>query len=221
MFEKWGSLALVQGRGRGRPSRVGVEQILDTALSMGVDRLSMRSLAARMKIGVSTLYYHVASKEALLGLLGARILERFRLKLDDPSKWEDGIVATAKELRMVFELAPGLAQSAMVDPRWERAIVTLHEEGCSYLVRAGFTPAEAWLSARLLADFVEDYVVRTEAHRRAGCSDLEHASRMGGRTLRAAQRELAKNHHERRFEVGLDCIVRGIRARRLARSGGP
>ncbi len=205
-------------RRRGRPSRVGVDQILEGALSLGLANLSMRALAARLKIGASTLYYHVASKEELLGMLGARILERFRLELDDPSQWDQGIRATARGLRKLFELTPGLAQSAMVDPQWGRAIVALHEEGCSYLVRAGFTPGDAWLAARLVADFVEDFVVRTEAHRRAGFTDLEHASRMGGPTLRAAQRALAKDHHERRFEVGLDCIVRGIRARRLTRA---
>lgn len=204
-------------RRRGRPSRVGVDQILDAALSLGLAKLSMRALAARMKIGASTLYYHVASKEELLGLLGARILERFRLQLDEPARWEQGVRTTARELRKLFDLTPGLAESAMVNPQWRRAIVALHEEGCSYLVRAGFTPADAWLAARLVADFVEDFVVRTAAHRRAGFSDLEHASRMGGPTLRAAQRALAKDHHERRFEVGLDCIVRGIAARRRAR----
>lgn len=196
---------------------MGVDQILDAALALGLKGLSMRALAARLKIGASTLYYHVASKEELLGLLGARILERFRLQLDDPSQWQEGMRATARALRKLFELTPGVAESAMVDPQWGSAIVKLHEEGCSYLVRAGFTPADAWLAARLVADFVEDFVVRTAAHRRAGLSDLEHAARMGGRTLRAAERALAKDHHERRFEVGLDCIVRGIAARRRAR----
>ncbi len=182
---------------------------------MGAHRLGMRALAAKLGIGAATLYYHVGSKEELLGLLGARLLDRFRLRLPDPSEWEGAMRQTASELRALFEASRGSAEAAMKEPRWGLPIIALHEESCRYLVRAGFTPEEAWLATRLIADFVEGFVVRREAHERAEVSDLTYAARLAGPTLRAAERRLGGEHHERRFAMGLDCIVRGLRARRL------
>lgn len=67
-------------RPRGRPARgqgVTVDAILDAALSLldeeGEQALSMRALAARIKVTPMSLYHHVADRAALLVALSGKI----------------------------------------------------------------------------------------------------------------------------------------------------
>lgn len=59
-------------RGVGRPRRLTLEQLLDTATAMGLADLNMKELAARLGVGIATLYRYVESREALLRLAAGR-----------------------------------------------------------------------------------------------------------------------------------------------------
>jgi AcrR family transcriptional regulator len=54
------------------------EQILDAALALvdreGIDALTVRRLASELGVGMMSLYYHVADKDALLEGVAERVL---------------------------------------------------------------------------------------------------------------------------------------------------
>lgn len=199
---------------RGRPPQVTVDDIVDAALELGIEDLTMRDLADRLGVGLSTLYYHVGSREELVTLSADRLVARLELNFGDPKDWESTMRDAGYRLRRLFETTPGLAMSAVTNPAWGETVASVHEVACGYLVRAGFAPATAWLAVRTMAEFVEDFVVRAEGHQAAGHTALAHAAKQGHPTLQAAYRGLGDEERERRFAYGVDCLIRGIRGLR-------
>jgi AcrR family transcriptional regulator len=81
------------------------EAIVDAALRVldreGVDRLSMRRVAAELGSAPAALYWHVANKEELLLLLVDRVTEAIRLPDPDPARWEEQLREMAHEMLRV------------------------------------------------------------------------------------------------------------------------
>ncbi|GAA3205880.1 TetR/AcrR family transcriptional regulator [Nonomuraea helvata] len=82
---------------RGTP--LTIEEISSTAVRLidegGVEGLSMRKLAAELDVNPMSLYHHVESKEALLGLVCATAAQRMHMPPDDGAPWQDQLKALA------------------------------------------------------------------------------------------------------------------------------
>jgi AcrR family transcriptional regulator len=191
-----------------RPPKIRVEDIVDAALGLGHDKMSMRAVARSLGVSPSTLYYHVESAEELRGLVAERALEGFDVRLQAGTCWKPQLRQLALDLRRVFEQMPGMARQAMGDSEWDDTILQLHEDLCRELVRRGLSPSDAWLTVRAIAEYVEGFVTRLE---RIGSRwrMSRHSARLYP-TLRAAQRDLGREEAERRFEFGLDALINGI-----------
>src|ERR1044071_8708810 len=80
-------------RKRPAPARVPLnrERIVDAAYEVldreGLDRFSMRMVAAELGVAVSALYVHVANKDELLELMYQRLFEQVELPELDPPRW--------------------------------------------------------------------------------------------------------------------------------------
>lgn len=175
--------------------------------------MSMRALARRLDVGVSTLYYHVASREELVTLIADRVLEQLKLPMDDPQRWRPAMLQSGRALRMIFGQRVAMAENALRDPAWGDTIIELHEQACAFLVRAGFSAGDAFMAVRTIADLVEAHTIRAHHHARAGFTDLEYAARSQGQypTLQRAQADVGNQLSSRRFEFALRAFVRGIK----------
>ena len=84
-----------------------IQQVVDVALRLlnerGLPDLSMRRVAAALEVQPSALYWHVSSKQHLLGLVADRILDSC-LQLDDVVSTQH-IVADAPRLSLATVLA--------------------------------------------------------------------------------------------------------------------
>ncbi|WP_157219637.1 TetR/AcrR family transcriptional regulator [Flavisphingomonas formosensis] len=56
----------------GRPRRLTLDGLLDTAIEMGLADLNMKDLAARLGVGIATLYRYVANRDELIRLASGR-----------------------------------------------------------------------------------------------------------------------------------------------------
>lgn len=81
------------------------DAIVDAALRVldreGVDRLSMRRVAAELGTAAGALYWHVANKEELLLLLVDKVTTDIRLPEPDPSRWQEQLKEAAHEMLRV------------------------------------------------------------------------------------------------------------------------
>jgi AcrR family transcriptional regulator len=100
---------------RQRPARppLSREAIVDAAFRVldreGAGGLSMRRVAEELGTGPASLYWHVASKDALIDLMVDRVAGQVALPEPDPDHWHEQLRGWVLEVRRVFDRHPGLA----------------------------------------------------------------------------------------------------------------
>ena len=98
-----------------RPAKAPLtrEAILDAAFRVldreGAGGLSMRRVAEELGTGVASLYWHVASKDALIDLIIDRVAGEVPLPEPDPDRWQEQLRDWLLEVRRVFQRHPGVA----------------------------------------------------------------------------------------------------------------
>lgn len=82
--------------------RLDRSRILDEALALlaegGLEAVSLRKIAARLGVGVSTLYWHVRDKDALIAGLSQRIFRGCLDAVGAPATWQDWLRAFGRAL---------------------------------------------------------------------------------------------------------------------------
>jgi len=85
--------------------RLRREHVVDEAIALldadGLDALTMRKLATRLGVQAGALYWHFASKQALLDAMADRFLEGFGADLPAGS-WDERLSAAGWRLREVL-----------------------------------------------------------------------------------------------------------------------
>ena len=100
---------------RQRPARAPLsrEGIVDAAFRVldreGAGGLSMRKVAEELGAGPASLYWHVASKDALINLVIDRVASRVALPEPDLERWQEQLKESLIETRRVFDRHPGVA----------------------------------------------------------------------------------------------------------------
>jgi AcrR family transcriptional regulator len=111
-------------RGRGRARRaLSAELIVETALRIadeeGVDAVSMRRIAAELRVGTMSLYHHVADKVELLDLMADEISGELLVPGEVLGDWREALRAIARRTRDAF-----LAHPWLIDTAGQRPLVT-------------------------------------------------------------------------------------------------
>lgn len=151
------------------------KQIVQAALGLldevGLDGLTMRSLAKKLDIQAASLYWHVRNKQDLLGLMAEEICASMR-EPDRALPWRDKVEVLADEYRRVLlahrDGARVLASSG--GPSGPNRL-RLMEIALSALLDAGFNHKDAAYAGFLLNDFVTMFVVEEASFANAEAED--------------------------------------------------
>jgi len=151
------------GRARGprpgtRDAALSRDQVLDTAFeileSEGVERLTVRALAAKLGVAVTAIYWHVGGKRALLDGLVERIIAQLgpvHVRGRDP---DERIMSIGRSLRQTLLRQPDLV--AVVHRQGRTA--ALFQPARRVLVReltaAGLGGAEAAMAVQAILNLV-------------------------------------------------------------------
>ncbi|GAA1490565.1 TetR/AcrR family transcriptional regulator [Brachybacterium sacelli] len=81
-------------------------RVIDAAVALldaeGLDALSTRRLGAVLQASANAMYWHVGSKDNLVGLAADAVFAELELNTDDNTSWRERLAATARELRTMF-----------------------------------------------------------------------------------------------------------------------
>ena len=88
-------------RSVGRPPRLTLDKVIDAACEIGLDAVDMATVAARLSIGVGTLYGYVNNREHLISLAARRIATRGGIA-DTGQSWEDALREHARRSYVVY-----------------------------------------------------------------------------------------------------------------------
>lgn len=98
-------------RPRGRPARIGRDQILQAVTCVpDIDSLTMRQLAALLDVSHSALYRWVRDRDALFDLISTALLDRVLEPEIPAGDVRDRLATLARRLREAFLSVPGFAK---------------------------------------------------------------------------------------------------------------
>lgn len=130
---------------RGRPRRLQLDQVLEAALAIGLQQLTMTSVAERLGVAKTVLYGYVSSREELVRHAATYASRRYRFPQDTGQPWMQWILEYAHALFEVLTMEGELLE------RWLSG-----EQSASLEVDA----AEMWLRALTARGFSGEETLR-------------------------------------------------------------
>lgn len=157
---------------------------------VGVQRVTMRGLAAELGAAVPSVYYHVPGKRAALDLLGASVLA----EIPEPqgARWDVRLMNLYCDAREVILSVPGVASILQTSGESEPAR-RLDGLSRSLLAETGLPKADVAAAHAVLYTYL------------LGSVSLEESRRLTG-TVRG------KGQAVNRFRAGLHVIIAGVKS---------
>ncbi|AKL69491.1 MULTISPECIES: TetR/AcrR family transcriptional regulator [Streptomyces] len=202
----------------GRPPRISREEVIGTARRIvteeGVDRLTMRRLAAEIGSTPMALYHHVRNKEELLVLLlddyAARALRRPEPAVDPRER----VVAAAAAIHEALAACPWIVEVLTADDLMSASALWFVEQIVDGLVECGLSPEQAVHGYRAIWYYTAgEIVVRaTAARRRADDDRTTYREQVFGNLDPAEVPRLAQVADRWTPLTGEDTYLDGLRA---------
>jgi AcrR family transcriptional regulator len=218
------------GQGRSRRPAYTREEVARAALDLldrvGLDGLTMRTLAQELGVGTMTLYGYFRDKEELLdAVVDAAAAEH---NITPPSgSWQDQLRYLVGELRSALARHPAILELRLRRPLLSPGILRGTEIGYSALMQAGFSRAETARAFRILFLYTFGFVAFSAE---SVTDEVRHQVQAAALllpeaeypTLVASAKETAEvMGGDAQFEFGLDIILQGLDARRAGRGRRP
>ena len=127
----------------GRPARLDREMIAQAAYEIGLDRVTMKSVAERLGVSVPGLYHHVEGRDDLMRLATEYSTARIRFPGDRGQQWPEYLMEWARHMYDAF-----VAQPEILNQFWKGAsgvdrMVDHVDAVIGFLTQQGFTEIEA------------------------------------------------------------------------------
>lgn len=216
--------------GRQRPPRTPLNQdaIVQAALTVvegeGADALSMRRIAQELGTGPATLYWHVGSKDGLIELVLDRVFAEIQLPQPNPARWQEQVRDLIIESHRVFSRYPGLASLTLGRIPMGPTLVQWIEWTLSLLRQAGVPDEIAAYTGDLFGLYIGAHAVEEAVPLRSGTDEDLKPEEIVGMirgyfeslpedrfpNIRETVDELTSPDPNRRFELGLEIMIRGI-----------
>jgi AcrR family transcriptional regulator len=155
----------------GRPARIDLKAIVDVALQIGLDRVTMKAVAERLDVGIATLYQHVRSRDDLIRMGALRLSLTRRTPEDSNQHWAELATQYARSLYEMLVAEPQLIAELMKGGYGPDTEIDFLEQFLAAMQSRGFSPQDGVRLYRGLSILAMGAAV-AEAHyqaiRRAG-----------------------------------------------------
>ncbi|MFB7241245.1 TetR/AcrR family transcriptional regulator [Streptomyces populi] len=224
-------------RARVAPARepLSRERIVEAAFVVldrsGLDKLSMRQVAAELEVAVSALYAYVRSKDDLLELMYTRLFADFTLPEPDPERWREQVLDYARSWRWLLLSHRDMARISMAHVPFTAELLPYVEALLAIFRTAGLPDRIAAEAGDLISTYIDGFVLeegmwQDRAAEQAGSGSLarpdwrEMADEMQNYFaslpeedfphLRALSGSMVTESSDERFDIGLEIILRGL-----------
>lgn len=198
-----------------------VAAALDLLNDVGLDGLTLRAIAARLRVKAPALYWHFENKQALLDEMATEMYRRMVAGQRSASRetWQERLLASSRVLRAALlryrDGAKVFSGSRFTGTDHAAEMeVTLR-----LLVDAGFTMAQAVRAAATVYLFTIGFVTEEQGvepvsgRPRPGFDVKARAQRMAAFPLSAAAGAEIFGRYDEHFEESLLLVIAGIEAR--------
>jgi AcrR family transcriptional regulator len=139
------ALAEFTERGTRRPGRrpmLSREAIIDSAIEVGFDKITLVEMAQRLGVKHSTLYRYFSTRDELVLAAVDRVVSRVEWPAP-VSDWREYLTDTAFAAWRLYSTHPGLAEIVMVLPALPEAVASNYNRIAVDLLDLGFQPVDA------------------------------------------------------------------------------
>jgi AcrR family transcriptional regulator len=207
----------VASRQGGRPPLIAVDDVVRVGRELGMHRLSINAVAARLGVSATALYRHVESRWELERLVGESLLAELELREDPTADTESHLLSFGLQLREFTAERPGLASYLQVlFPRGDAGARLLATE-VEALGRRGYAADAAMVLSSAVATLAISLAAREESNAGAteatGFSverDAAAARLAGDARLGAAHAGLPQVSNSELLRLLLAASIRGL-----------
>ncbi len=139
---------------RGRPRRLQLDQVLEAALAIGLQQLTMASVAERLGVAKTVLYGYVSSREELVRHAAAYASRRYRFPQDTGQPWMQWILEYAHALFEVLTMEGELLERWLSGGQSAALEVDAAEMWLRALTARGFSGEETLRLRRAVSHLV-------------------------------------------------------------------
>jgi AcrR family transcriptional regulator len=148
----------------GRPPLIAVDDVLRVGRELGMRRLSINAVAARIGVSATALYRHVENRWALERLVGESLLAELELREDPEADTERHLLSFGLQLQDFTAEHPGLASYLQVlFPRGDAGARLLAAE-VEALGRRGYSADAAMVLSSAVATLAISLAAREESN---------------------------------------------------------
>ena len=192
-------------------AKIQRDQVINAALALldevGLEAITTRKLAQKLGVESATLYWHFRNKASLLEEMAATVLARHHsLPLaEDTAEWADWLANNARSFRRaLLAHRDGALLHAGTTPA--RVGGETFYPKVAYLMRAGFSEAEAAMILLTLSEYTLGCVLEEQS--RSGDDGKQILSKPSPGI--ASIESLVYPHPDTAFEFGLSLIMKGL-----------
>ncbi|MCC2603140.1 TetR/AcrR family transcriptional regulator [Sphingopyxis yananensis] len=192
-----------KARARGRPRRLELDKIIDAALHIGLNKLTMASVAEHLGVGKAVLYGYVANREELVRIAASRASSRYAFPQDEHDHWA---IWTLRYCQALFDV---LSQDGDMLEFWLNGQQSMTIEIDStemwlrILSRAGIRPLTV-LQVRRGASHLVIGAAGAAKRARALCDLGRSRSQVMPKIIAGRSKRVAPLIHELKGEIGRD-----------------
>ena len=192
----------------GRPSEplLSKEMIVDAAMAIvdesGMAAMTTRAIAKRLGVGQASLYNHISSRDELLDLLNARVLEGVDLSALDHPDWTEAVYRGTLAFLAALQRHPNMMGVLATRPARTDPSLTYYERMHERLRSAGLSAQD---SARFLFA-IDDYCIGAALNTEV---DVEINNRQDKFPLVTEAMEAGRpaDHHEATLRLLLNGLI--------------
>jgi AcrR family transcriptional regulator len=175
---------------RGPRPRLDVDTVVDAAIALageqGLEAVTMRALAARLRVSAMTLYGYVPGKDELVDLMLDTLFSRMRRSpWRAGSGWRERARAVADANRALYAAHPWAAAVSTARPPLGPGLMAKYEHGLGAFDDAGLDDVERDAALSFLLAFVQGAAVAAADAAAAPGTDAEWWERAGPLLARA------------------------------------
>lgn len=148
-----------------RKAPLTVERVVEAAMSIAQERgyraVNMRTVAARLHTGPSSLYAHVSGKDELDRHIAARLLLSLDIPEPDPERWQDQLVELYQQMAALFVRHPGIEHAYFASGPRDPAVLEVIGRATAIYQAGGLTIAEVETLESVLEAMAISHAIQT------------------------------------------------------------
>ena len=130
-------------RRRGRPSQITFEQVVEAAVHLGLEHITVQAVADHLGVTRAAVYYYVSSSEELRRIAAHRLLPSFDVMTGEHATWQEWLRSFAAAGRQWRLANADLVAQVAIPMSQLPSLLVVVDEGIEILEAAGFPTERA------------------------------------------------------------------------------